>query len=225
MKDIRFVKFLVLLNGGVPITLLAIDAVRGQLGPNPVTFAIHTTGMLALIFLLLSLTTTPLGRITGWTGLTQIRRTLGLYAFFHALVHFAIFFIWDRALSASSTLSEMLVRPYLTVGALGLVLMVPLAVTSTNGMIKRLGGARWKRLHRLAYVAAIAGAVHYYMLVKADVRQPVAFATVLAILLGYRVVAHYTKHGPPQHRTIAMAAAGGSGQAGAGPLISTESPE
>lgn len=193
MKEIRFVKFLVLLNGAVPAFLLGVDAFRGELGANPVNFAIRTTGLLALIFLLLSLTTTPAGRITGWTWLTQVRRTLGLYAFFHALAHFIIFFVWDRAMSAGSTLSEMLLRPYLTVGAAGLLLMVPLAVTSTNGMIKRLGGARWKRLHRLAYVAAIAGAVHYYMLVKVDTRQPIAFGIVLAVLLGYRVAASLAK--------------------------------
>ena len=193
MKEIRLVKFLVLLNGAVPATLLGFDALRGELGANPVNFAIRTTGLLSLIFLLLSLTTTPVGRITGWTWLTPVRRTLGLYAFFHALAHFAIFFVWDRALSLASTFSEMLVRPYLTVGAAALLLMVPLAVTSTNAMIKRMGGVRWKRLHRLAYVAAVAGAVHYYMLVKADTRQPIAFALVLATLLGYRVAARFKK--------------------------------
>ncbi|MBI3864366.1 MAG: ferric reductase-like transmembrane domain-containing protein [Planctomycetia bacterium] len=193
MKDIKFAKLLVLLNGAVPVALLGIDAFRHQLGANPVNFAIRTTGLLSLIFLLLSLTTTPLGRITGWRWLTQTRRTLGLYAFFHAALHFAIFFVFDRALSIGSTFSEMLVRPYLTIGSAGLLMMVPLAVTSTNGMIKRLGAARWKQLHRLAYPAAVAGALHYYMLVKADVRQPVAFATLLAILLGYRLLAHYLK--------------------------------
>lgn len=193
MKDIRFARFLVVLNGAVPITLLAVDAFRGRLGANPVNFAIRTTGMLSLIFLLLSLTTTPVGRLTGWHWLTQFRRALGLYAFFHASLHFAVFFVFDRALSVGNTLSEMLVRPYLTIGATGLLLMVPLAVTSTNGMIKRLGSTRWKRLHRLAYIAAIAGVVHYYMLVKADVRQPLALALVLTILLGYRVLAHYAK--------------------------------
>jgi sulfoxide reductase heme-binding subunit YedZ len=193
MKEIKFAKFLVLLNGGVPVALLGIDALRHQLGANPVNFAIRTTGLLALIFLLLSLTTTPVGRLTGWNWLTHFRRTLGLYAFFHALFHFAIFFTFDRTLNVKSTLSEMLVRPYLTVGAAGLVMMVPLALTSTNGMIKRLGATRWKRLHRLAYFVAIAGVVHYYMLVKADVRQPLAFAIVLTALLGYRLVAHYLK--------------------------------
>src|SRR5262249_42307589 len=149
MKDIKFAKFLVLLNCAVPVALLGIDALRNQLGANPVNFAIRTTGLLALIFLLLSLTTTPVGRLTGWHWLTHFRRTLGLYAFFHTIVHFVLFFVLDRALSVKSTVSEMFVRPYLTVGAAGLVIMLPLAVTSTNGMIKRLGSTHWKRLHRL----------------------------------------------------------------------------
>jgi ferredoxin-NADP reductase/DMSO/TMAO reductase YedYZ heme-binding membrane subunit len=193
MKEIKFAKLLVLLNGAIPVALLGIDALRNHLGANPVNFAIRTTGFLALIFLLLSLTTTPLGRLTGWHWLTHFRRTLGLYAFFHTLVHFILFFVLDRALSVTSTVSEMFVRPYLTVGAAGLLMMVPLAVTSTNGMIKRLGSTQWKRLHRLAYLAAIAGVVHYYLLVKADVRQPIAFAIVLTALLGYRLAAHYLK--------------------------------
>lgn len=203
IKDIRFAKFVVLLNGAVPVALLAWDALQQRLGANPVNFAIHTTGMLSLIFLLLSLAITPAGRIGGWNWLIHFRRTLGLYAFFHACLHFALFFVFDRALSVGSTITEMLLRPYLTIGAAGLFLMIPLAVTSTNGMIKRLGAARWKRLHRLAYLAAIAGVVHYYMLVKADVRQPIAFAIVLSVLLGYRLVAHYMNRRAAFHRLIA----------------------
>ena len=163
----------------------------GQLGANPVNFAIRTTGLLSLIFLVLTLLVTPVSRINRWSWLGQFRRVLGLYACFHACLHFLIFFGFDRGASASGTLSEIIKRPYLMVGTLGLVLMVPLAVTSTDAMIRRLGGKRWKALHRLAYVVAVAGVVHYYMLVKADVTQPVAFAVVVAVLLGYRLVAHY----------------------------------
>jgi len=145
--------------------------------------------------LLLTLTVTPLRRITGLNWLIFSRRTLGLYAFFYACVHFLIFFSLDRSLSISSTLSEMVKRKYLLVGITGLVIMVPLAVTSTNAMIKRLGGKRWRALHRLAYVAASAGVLHYYMQVKADVRQPVAFAAVLLLLLGYRIIVYLRKAG------------------------------
>jgi ferredoxin-NADP reductase/DMSO/TMAO reductase YedYZ heme-binding membrane subunit len=187
-SDIRFVKFLILVNAAVPGTLLAWDAWHHQLGANPVNFAILTTGLLALIFLMLTMLVTPLRRITGWNWLIFSRRTFGLYAFFYASVHFLIFFSLDRSFSVSSTLTEMVKRKYLIIGSLGLLAMVPLAVTSTNAMIKRLGAKRWHALHRLAYVAAICGVIHYYMQVKADVRRPLAFAGALSILLGYRVV-------------------------------------
>jgi len=187
-SNLRFAKLLVLVNAAVPATLLAWDAWQHKLGANPVNFAIRTTGMLALIFLLLTLLVTPLRKLSGWNWIIFSRRTLGLYAFFYALAHFLIFFGFDRAFSVSSTLAEMAKRNYLIVGSLGLFVMVPLAVTSTNAMIKRLGGKRWRALHRLAYVAAIAGVIHYYMQVKADVRQPLAFASVLAILLGWRLM-------------------------------------
>ena len=190
-NDIRFAKFLVLVNGVVPLALLGWDACHHKLGANPVNFAILTTGMLALVFLLLTLLVTPLRKITGWNWLIFSRRTLGLYAFFYASLHFLIFFSLDRSFSISSTLSEMVKRKYLFVGITGLLVLVPLAITSTNAMIKRLGGKRWRALHRLAYVAAIAGVIHYYMQVKADARQPLVFAAILAILLGYRLMVYW----------------------------------
>jgi sulfoxide reductase heme-binding subunit YedZ len=150
LKVDRFTKFVVLLNCTVPVALLGCDAWGGHLGANPVNFAIRTTGLLALIFLLLSLTITPVTRITGWAWLNQFRRMLGLYAFFHATLHFLLFFGFDLAASVRDTATEILKRPYLMVGMVGLTLMVPLAMTSTNAMIKRLGPARWKALHRLA---------------------------------------------------------------------------
>jgi len=200
MKVTPFAKFTVLLNCAVPAIILGWDAWRGQLGANPVNLAIRTTGLLSLIFLVLTLLVTPASRITRWSWLGQFRRILGLYAFFHACLHFLIFFGLDRGASASGTLSEITKRPYLMVGTLGLVLMVPLAATSTDGMIRRLGGKVWKALHRLAYVVAVLGVVHYYMLVKADVTQPVAFAVVLAVLLVYRLVAHYLQLRSAYHR-------------------------
>ena len=192
-NDLRFAKFLVLVNAAVPLALLGWDAWRHKLGANPVNFAILTTGMSALVFLMLTLLVTPVRKITGLNWIISFRRTLGLYAFFYACMHFLIFFSLDRSFSISSTLSEMVKRKYLMVGITGLLVMLPLAVTSTNAMIKRLGGKRWRALHRLVYVAAIAGGVHYYMQVKADVRQPLAFAAVLAILLGYRLVAYWRR--------------------------------
>ncbi len=189
-SDTRFIKLLVLINAGVPALLLAWDAGHHKLGANPVNFAELTTGMLTLVFLMLTLLVTPLRKITGWNWLIFPRRTLGLYAFFYACLHFSIFFALDRSFSVSSTLTEMVKRKYLIIGSIGLLAMVPLAMTSTNGMIKRLGAKRWHALHRLVYVTAICGVIHYYMQVKADVRQPLAFAGVLTVLLGYRVVVH-----------------------------------
>jgi DMSO/TMAO reductase YedYZ heme-binding membrane subunit len=198
MKIDRFTKSVVLLNCLVPATLLGWDALRGNLGANPVNFAIRTTGMLALIFLVLSLAVTPASKLTGYGWLAHFRRMLGLNAFFHATLHFLLFFALDRSASIESTASEILLRPYLMVGAFGLVLMAPLAATSTNAMIKRLGTRRWKALHRLAYLAAVAGALHFYMLVKADVTWPYAFASALGVLFLYRLVSYYL-----QRRTYA----------------------
>lgn len=195
-KNLRFARLLVPVNAAVPGVLLAWDAAHHQLGANPVNFALLTTGMLALIFLMLTMAVTPLRKISGWNWIIFSRRTFGLCAFFYALAHFLIFFSLDRGFSVSSTLSEMVKRKYLIVGATGLLVMIPLAVTSTNAMIKRLGGKRWRALHRLAYVAAIAGVLHFYMQVKADVRRPLAFAALLAILLGYRLVVYFQRPKP-----------------------------
>jgi ferredoxin-NADP reductase/DMSO/TMAO reductase YedYZ heme-binding membrane subunit len=191
MKIDRFTKTVVVLNCLVPVALLAWDAGHSRLGANPVNFAIRTTGLLSLLFLVLSLAVTPVSRIMRWGWLGQFRRMLGLCAFFHTVLHFLLFFGFDRGASVGGTVSEILSRPYLMVGTIGLVLMAPLAATSTNAMIKRLGPTRWKRLHRLAYVAATAGALHFYMLVKADTTRPIQFAAVLGLLFLYRLAAHY----------------------------------
>jgi ferredoxin-NADP reductase/DMSO/TMAO reductase YedYZ heme-binding membrane subunit len=204
MRDIRFAKFLVLVNGGVPLMLLGWDAYNHRLGADPVNFAILTTGMLTLVFLMLALTVTPLRKITGWNWLIFSRRTFGLYAFFYGCLHFLIFFglSLDHPFSVTNALSEMLKRKYLFVGITALLLMVPLALTSTNAMIKRLGGPRWRALHRLVYVVAILGVIHFYMQVKADVRLPLDFAAVLTVLLGFRLVMSWRRPKP-----VPMAAA------------------
>ncbi len=205
-NDIRFIKLLILVNGAVPLVLLVWDQAHNRLGANPQNFLILTTGMMTLTFLMLTMAVTPLRKITGWNWLIQFRRMLGLYAFFYACLHFLCFFSLDREFSVSSTLTEMLKRKYLIVGSTALLMMVPLAVTSTNAMIKRLGGKRWRALHRLAYVAAVAGVIHYYMQVKADVRQPLVFAAVLAILLGYRLVVYWRRPKPVPAATTAVKA-------------------
>src|SRR5258708_17539210 len=151
-NDIRFAKLLLLVNGAVPLALLGWDAGHHKLGANPANFAILTTGMSALVFLMLTLGVTPLRKISGLNWLISFRRALGLYAFFYAFAHFLIFFSMDRSFSIPGTLSEMVKRKYLIVGSTGLLVMVPLAVTSTNATIKRLGGKRLRAFHRLAYL-------------------------------------------------------------------------
>lgn len=193
MNQLPFFRALVILNGAVPISILAWDAYRGQLGANSVNNSLHITGILSLVFLFLSLLMTPLRWITGWGGWIAFRRALGLYGFFYTIVHLVIYVGFDRALNLSSTLNEIWMRRFLQVGAVAILLMVPLAVTSTNAMIRRMGSKRWKLLHRAAYVAAALGVLHYYMLVKSDVRQPLAFAGVLTILLGGRFGRHYVE--------------------------------
>ncbi|HEX8524446.1 MAG TPA: protein-methionine-sulfoxide reductase heme-binding subunit MsrQ [Tepidisphaeraceae bacterium] len=187
MPDPRFAKLVLVVNGCVPLALLCYDASRGGLGANPVAFALSTTGMVALIFLTLSLAVTPLRKITGYNYFSHFRRSLGLFAFFYGSIHLAIYFAFDRSLNLASTFEDISRRPFIFAGMIALVLMLPLALTSTNGMIKRLGAKRWKALHRLAYVSAIMGVAHFYLLVKADARQPVTFAAILLILFALRL--------------------------------------
>lgn len=188
-EDARFVKAIVFVNSLVPIALLAWDAAHKNLGANPLEYVTRTTGMLTLIFLMLSLVVTPLRKITGWNWLGMNRRVLGLYAFFYGALHFLTYIWFDRLFNFKSALGDVVQRPFIAVGFASFLIMVPLAVTSTNRMVKRLGGPRWMRLHKMVYVAAMLGALHYWMLVKSDTRLPLAFAFVLALLLGYRIFA------------------------------------
>ncbi|MGI9034793.1 MAG: sulfite oxidase heme-binding subunit YedZ [Pyrinomonadaceae bacterium] len=193
MSDAKFNKILIFVNGLVPLALLAWDALRGNLGANPVEFFLRTTGVLTLIFLLLSLCVTPLRKISGWNELIKYRRMIGLYAFFYVCLHFITYFGFDRALSLSGALTDIFQRPFIAIGMFSFFLMIPLAVTSTNGMIKRLGGKRWAKLHKLIYVIAVGGVIHFWMIVKSDVFYPLVFGLILATLLGYRIYANKPK--------------------------------
>ena len=189
--DGRFAKRVVLASGAVPAVLLMWDAWHGQLGVNSVNFAIRTTGMVGIVLITLSLLITPLRALTGWNLAIAVRRNLGVLGFFYLAAHFLIFFAFDRMGDVSSTFSEIVKRRYLWFGTGALLLMLPLALTSTDGMVSRLGPTLWKRLHRLAYVIATGAVVHYYLLVKSDVRLPLAFAGAVGLLLGFRLVSHY----------------------------------
>ncbi|MDQ6787386.1 MAG: sulfoxide reductase heme-binding subunit YedZ [Acidobacteriota bacterium] len=193
MDDVKFNKIVIFINSLVPLALLAWDAARGNLGANPIEFFLRTTGVLTLVFLLITLAITPLRKYTGWNELIKFRRMLGLYAFFYGCLHFITYFGFDRSLNVSSTVADIIQRPFIAVGMLAFFLMIPLAATSTNAMIKRLGGKNWQKLHRLSYLIAIGGVIHFYMIVKSDLTYPLLFGLVLAGLLGYRISEAYNK--------------------------------
>lgn len=191
MKDPRFPKLVVLINGLVPLALLLWDVWRKQVGANPLEFVTRTTGMLTLVFLFITLAVSPLRRITGLNWLVKFRRMLGVFAFLYGSLHLLTYIAFDRFFRFSTIPADVAGRRFIAVGVAAFILMLPLAITSTDAMIKRLGGKRWARLHRAVYVAAILGVLHFYMLVKSDVTRPLTFAFLLAVLLGFRIFAKY----------------------------------
>jgi sulfoxide reductase heme-binding subunit YedZ len=197
LKEIKFYKLVIFINSLVPVVLMMWDWRRGQLGANPVEFLTRTTGMLTLVFLLISLAVTPLRKITSLQWLIRFRRMLGLYAFFYGFLHLLTYLWFDRSFNLKSTVADIYARPFIAIGMFSFFLLVPLAITSTKGWIKRLGGKRWARLHKLVYVASIGGVIHFWMLVKSDTRLPIRFAFVLAILLGSRIVITNLKQKTP----------------------------
>ena len=198
MTDVRFLKIVVFVNALVPLVLLFWDLFFKRVGPNPLQFVTTTTGMLTLIFLSLTVAITPLRKIFGINSLIKIRRMLGLFAFFYGALHLLTYIWFDRQFNFISVGQDVVRRPFILFGMLAFLLMVPLAITSTNKMVKRLGGKRWATLHRLVYVSALAGVVHFWMLVKSDTRLPLTFAFIVLFLLGYRLL---TKYMPAQPDT------------------------
>ena len=195
MTDVRFFKSVVFVNALVPLVLLLWDLYRKQVGPNPLDFATKTTGMLTLIFLSFTVAVTPLRKIFGINALVKVRRMLGLFAFFYGSLHLLTYIWFDRQFNFISVGQDVVKRPFILAGMTAFLLMVPLAITSTNKMVKRLGGKSWARLHRLVYLAAIAGVVHFWMLVKSDTRLPLTFGFIVLFLLGYRL---FIKYAPAQ---------------------------
>jgi sulfoxide reductase heme-binding subunit YedZ len=147
--------------------------------------------MLTLVFLFISLAVTPLRRVTGLNRLVKFRRILGVFAFFYGCLHLMTYIAFDRFFRLTTIPGDIATRRFIAVGMAAFFLMLPLAITSTDAMVKRVGGKRWARLHRLAYVAAILGVMHYYLLVKSDYRLPLTFGFLLAVLLGFRIFARY----------------------------------
>ncbi len=191
LKDITFGKAAVFINCLVPLGLMVWDFARGQMGADPIAFVTRTTGLLTLIFLLLSLAITPARKIFGFNGLAKYRRMVGLYAFFYCALHLLTYVWFDQFFNFREIARDAWQRPFIAVGALSFFLMMPLAVTSTNRMIRRLGGKRWNRIHKLAYIIPIGGIIHYYLIVKSDTRLPFLYAAMLAVLLGYRLYAAF----------------------------------
>ncbi len=187
MNDTKFNKIVIFINSLVPLVLLAWDAYFGNLGANPIEYFLRTTGVLTLVFLLITLLITPLRKIYALNQLVKFRRMLGLYAFFYGFLHLITYSIFDKSLDIPAIIGDIWQRPFIAVGMAAFTLLIPLAITSTNGMIKRLGGKNWQKLHRLIYFAAIGGIIHFYMIQKSDYFYPILFGLILAVLLGYRV--------------------------------------
>jgi DMSO/TMAO reductase YedYZ heme-binding membrane subunit len=205
MKDPGFAKFVVLVNGSVPLAMLGWDAYHSQLGADPDNRAIHVTGMTALIFLMLTLAVTPVRKISGWNWLSHFRRMLGLFAFTYASVHFLIYFALERGFSITSVVNDALAHNFIFFGMTALLLMIPLAATSTNGIIKWMGAAKWKRLHRLVYISAIAAVLHYCLFGKLGGWAAFedfshwpqeTFVGLLVVLLGWRIVTNTKRPAP-----------------------------
>jgi sulfoxide reductase heme-binding subunit YedZ len=195
-KWTKVVVFLVCL---IPAGLLIRGAITGNLSSNPTQFLEHATGDWTLRFLAITLSISPLRKILGLPQLIRFRRMLGLFAFFYVFCHFCIYLGLDQVLDFHGVWADVMKRRYITVGFTGFVLMIPLAVTSTAGWIRRLGGKRWQMLHRLIYVSAVAGVIHYYWLVKSDVHLPLEYAGVIGVLLAWRVFNWYTG---PKRRAV-----------------------
>jgi sulfoxide reductase heme-binding subunit YedZ len=184
----RWTKVLVFLAGLIPLFWLGWRAWHQNLTANPIEFITHFTGDWTIRFLVFTLAVSPLRKLLALPDLIRFRRMIGLYAFFYGTLHF-ITYIWlDKFFDLPEMLKDVAKRPYITAGFTAFVLMIPLAVTSTAGWIRRMGGKRWQMLHRLVYVSAIAGVVHYYWLVKSDIRLPAMYGAFVAVLLGYRAV-------------------------------------
>ena len=197
MKDARFSKFVLFTNALVPLALLLWDVYHRRVGANPLEFVTRTTGMLTLVFLTITLAVTPLRKISGLNWLVKFRRLLGLFAFFYGFLHLLTYLWFDRYFNLKSVPGDVVSRPFITLGMAAFLLMIPLALTSTNKMVRRLGGKRWNRLHKLVYAAGVAGVLHYYWLVKSDTRLPLTFAFVLFLLLAHRVFVKFYPPGDP----------------------------
>jgi sulfoxide reductase heme-binding subunit YedZ len=188
---VRVLKAALFVLALVPLARLATGALffPDWLGANPAEFITRSLGDWALRFLLITLAVTPLRKLSGWHWLANFRRMFGLFAFFYVVVHVSSYVAFDHVFDVVAILKDIVKRPFITVGFIALVLLTPLAITSTNRMVQRLGAKRWLTLHRLVYVIAPLGVLHFWWMVKRDITEPAIYALILAVLLGYRVIA------------------------------------
>lgn len=187
-KPLFWIRALVFLLCLFPLGRLGWLGYTGGLGANPIEFITRSTGTWTLAFLLITLSVTPLRKLSGLNALIKFRRMLGLYAFFYACLHFTTYIWLDQFFDVREMAKDVMKRPFITVGFSSFLLLIPLAATSTRGMIRRLGGKRWQHLHRLVYFSAIGGVFHFLWQVKADTRKPTIYGLILIVLLAYRLI-------------------------------------
>lgn len=202
----RVIKPLVFLACLLPFGWLVLGMFTGGLGVNPVETITNTTGIWTLRLIAITIAISPIRWITKWNPLILLRRMVGLFAFFYGTLHFMTYFVLDHSLMFDGLWDDVVERPYITMGFTAFVLMIPLALTSTQGWIRRLGGKRWNLLHRLVYISAILGVVHYWWKVKVDVSEPAFYGLIVAVLLGARLLRSLQQRqatGVPRKTTIA----------------------
>jgi sulfoxide reductase heme-binding subunit YedZ len=206
----KWVKIVVFALGLAPVSVLVWRAYQHDLTANPLEFIQHATGDWTLRFLVFTLAVTPLRKLLGLPELIRFRRMLGLFAFFYACLHFSTYIVFDKFFDVAAMWKDVAKRRFITVGFTAFLLLIPLAITSTAGWIRRLGGKRWRALHRAVYVSAVCGVAHYYWLVKSDVRKPVFYGALVGILLVWRAVQWKRKRGQgaPMETAEAVVAAG-----------------
>jgi len=199
---LQITKTAIFLGALVPLARLGWKALHDGLGANPIEVITHSTGDWTLILILATLSITPLRRITRQYWLIGVRRMVGLFAFFYGVLHFLTYIWLDKFFDWHEMLKDIAKRPFITVGFSAFLLLIPLALTSTKGWIRRLGGRNWQRLHRLIYLTGILGVVHYWWLVKADVRKPEEYGVALGVLLAYRLVIWASEKRGQSRRTV-----------------------
>jgi sulfoxide reductase heme-binding subunit YedZ len=187
-KQSTILKVVLFIFALLPFARLVIGAFTNNLGANPVELLTRSTGTWTLVFLCITLAVTPVRKLTGWNWLSLYRRMFGLFAFFYVCLHFTTYIWFDQYFDVQSIIKDVIKRPFITVGFAAFVLLIPLAITSNNWLVRKMGAKRWQALHRLVYVICILGVVHYWWLVKRDLTQPIIYAVIVGVLLIARLV-------------------------------------